>query len=255
MCYSCTQDNNSQKSISSFDTIPQDSFVKDLVGDSIKYHDFYDDSLYLAFIDTTIENDQFYYDTCNTLIQFKEFSFEILKYLAEDYNEKPNSQSDTIFLAEGVFKMLSNRRLNIHSKAKGLKFEIEFAFNDCIFEQYNLKKIKEKDLEKWEKKWEKNRLHWEGMTKYRKLEENKNKSFVFPNILEMEYCEKLRKREQNLKDTFVDCSGETDNIATLIYKGKPALHRVIYTFLKINVYQNGEFKYSKWIRIENSYGC
>ena len=183
----------------------------------------------------------------NTVIKYEDFTIEILNYQVQ--NEVNELEiKDTLALEEWIGSNLINRKINIKTPHKKLKFTIEYSFNDLIEEQYD--NSRSKDFEKWERT--KNR--WEGFTPYQKIEELGKNEFKFPNIEWWDYCEKLRKKELNLKDTLVNLSGETDNIATLIYKGKPALHSVENIFIKITVIKKNK-KSIKYLKIITSKGC
>lgn len=202
--------------------------------------------------DTIIDN-YFSYDNeypRNTVIDFEDFMVEIIDYqVSNEIQELQVADKDTVELLEWIGSNLINRKINIVAKKANLKFRIEYSFNDAIDEQYDEKKVKNAE------QWEKTRARWEGYTPYAKLKVVKEDAFQFPNIKWWEYYEKLRKKQMRLKDTLVNLSGESDNISTLIYKGKPAIHEVNNIYLKVTSMAGNKIKGVKYIKVYLAKGC
>jgi hypothetical protein len=194
-------------------------------------------------------NDEYFsYDEAypvNTTVHFKEFSLEILSYQVQNELEELTTISgDTIELSEWVGSNLMNRKINIKTH-KDWTFEVDYRLNDMIYEQYDHRITYEKD-----KKWHK----WEGSTPYKNIKTNHN-SFTFPNIdLANGYLE-FRKKQLNLRDTFVDLSGESDNIATVVYKEKASIYDVENVFIRITATDSKKQKRVKYLKIYLSKGC
>jgi hypothetical protein len=171
-----------------------------------------------------------------------------------------NVKKDTVSLVEWVFNIFGERRLQILSKNKTDEYKISFCIEESIHEQFNMKtfykrKFKNYDAEeKAYQQWEKNAVKWTGITKYRVLKDSTNGYFILPKI-DIESYEKERKKLFHLKDTFVNLSGESQNIATLIYKNKPCLYSLSRAFLRIERIANGKREETKYIEVVFTYGC
>ncbi len=59
----------------------------------------------------------------------------------------------------------------------------------------------------------------------------------------------------NLRDTLIDLSGESWNVATLIYKDKPCTYGISPVILKIVLFEGNKQIDAKYIKIDLSYGC
>ena len=118
-----------------------------------------------------------------------------------------------------------------------------------INEQFDYRKTENYQFDEWEK----NKVSWKGQEPFVELKNNLN----FFRIPKTEYEEKEIMRKQNfkLKDTLVNLSGESENIATLIYKGKPCTYDLGPVILRIEIYsENGE-KNEEFLVVNLSYGC
>lgn len=199
---------------------------------------------------TQIDDEYFSYDEefpANTTVHFKEFSVEILSYQVQNELEELTTVSgDTIELSEWVGSNLMNRKFNIKANSKDLRFKIDYRLNDIIYEQYDHRITYDED-----KKWHK----WEGSTPYINIKIKNNVNFVFPNVDLASGYLKFRKKQLNLRDTFVDLSGESDNIATVVYKEKPSIYNVESVLIRITILDSNQQKGIKYLKVILSSGC
>ncbi len=197
-----------------------------------------------------IDDEYFSYDEdfpINTTVNFKEFSFEILSYqVRNELKELTTISGDTIELSEWVGSNLMNRKINIKTTNNDLRFDVDYRLNDIIYEQYDHRVTYDKD-----KKWHK----WEGVTPYENIKIKDNTNFIFPDIDLGEGYLKFRKKQLNLRDTFVDLSGESDNIATVVYKEKPSIYDVEHVIIRITATDSQKRKRIKYLKIYLSKGC
>ncbi|WP_196888466.1 SH3 domain-containing protein [Aureivirga sp. CE67] len=184
---------------------------------------------------------------CNSTIYFDDFKVKLYNYQIE-VNEK-REKNDSLQIHEFVFNDIDDKLMKITPNDKSTKVEVSFTVIESIEEQYNRHKIKREQIDEWIE----NRVSWNGYSEYEKVE-NKFNFFRIP-IIDYEGKENSRKINLKLRDTLVDLSGESMNVATLIYKGKPAIYGIGSVILKIDLtYKNGQ-KETKYLKIILSYGC
>jgi hypothetical protein len=171
-----------------------------------------------------------------------------------------NVKKDTVALVEWVFNVLGKRRLQIISKNKSDQYKISFCVQESIHEQFNMKTFYKKKFKNYKAEekayelWAKNAVKWIGTTKYQSLKDSANGYFILPKI-DIDDYETIRKKTFHLKDTLVNLSGESDNIATLIYKKKPCLYSLNRAFLRIERLVNEKVIEIKYLEVIFSYGC
>jgi hypothetical protein len=169
-------------------------------------------------------------------------------------------KKDTISLVEWVFNVLGERRIQIVSRNKTDQYKVSFCVEETIQEQFNMKTFYKKKFKSYEDEekayavWAKRSTQWTGIAKYRSIKDSTNGYFILPKI-DIEAYEKERKKLFHLKDTFVNLSGESQNIATLIYKNKPCLYSLSRAFLRIERIVNGKREETKYIEVVFTYGC
>lgn len=183
----------------------------------------------------------------NTTLDFKEFGLDILNYQVQnEVAELTIVSTDTIELHEWVGSNLMNRKINIRTTNKDLKFQIDYCLNDKVYEQYDPSIVHKAD-----KKWD----EWRGFTPYKSIKIKDNTHLIFPDInLSTGYL-KFRKKQLNLRDTFVNLSGESDNIATVVYKEKPSIYDVESVFIRITAFEGNKKKWTKYLKFLLSKGC
>jgi hypothetical protein len=205
----------------------------------------------LELNDPKKEDSYFAYDNeypRNTTVYYEDFSIRIFNYQVQNELGSLTTMQDTLELVEWVGSNLNNRRIEISSQNKTFEFTIEYAFNDWIVEQYNPENIQDPGL------WNEIREKWEGLTPYKRLKPLSPNTFKFPDDKWWDYLTKDRMDSLGLKDTLVDLSGENDNVATMLYKGKPALHHLENTYLKITKTHNNQ-KQVRYLKIVVNRGC
>jgi hypothetical protein len=231
-----------------FDTNYLDNLqIQNILVDTMR---FYGISCHRKIYNSQMDDFHYYFEEYpeNTVINLGDFIVEILNYQVQNdvLELGKNATKDTVALNEWMGSNIENRKIVIKTNNRELKFFMEYSLNDFIFEQYNYCKVKNYE------EWAKTRDKWEGFTDYEKLYKLSDYEFQFPNFDGKSY--KRRKRELSLRDTLVNLSGETDNIATLVYNGKPAIYSVDNVYIKITVL-NGNQKNVKYLKIVRFYGC
>ncbi len=184
--------------------------------------------------------------SCYSNISFEQFELNIYNYQIQ---ENITKKKDTIQVFEYVFNEIGDKLLQIIPKNKKDSISVSYSVVENINEQFDYRKTKNSELDNWNK----TRVSWKGKEPFVELKNNLN----FFRIPKTEYEEKevIRKQKFKLKDTLVNLSGESDNIATLIYKGKASTYGLGPVIIRIELYsENGE-KQEKFLVIDLSYGC
>ncbi|MFK7749839.1 MAG: SH3 domain-containing protein [Kordia sp.] len=183
---------------------------------------------------------------CHSTISFEKFDLKIYNYQVQ---ENPTKKQDTIQVFEYVFNEIGDKLLQILPKQKKDSIVVSYMVVENINEQYDYRKVESSDFEEWNK----NSVHWKGQEPFVTIKNNLN-FFRIPKT-EYEQKEVLRKQNFKLKDTLIDLSGESSNIATLIYKGKPCTYGLGPVIIRIELYtENGE-KSVRFLVVVLSYGC
>lgn len=183
---------------------------------------------------------------CYSNISFEKFELYIYNYQIEENILK---KKDTIQVYEYVFNEIGDKLLQIVPKNKKDSISVSYSVFENINEQFDYRKTKNFDFDNWKK----TKVSWKGKEPFIELKNNLN-FFRIPKT-EYEEKEKLRKQKFKLKDTLVDLSTESDNIATLIYKGKASTYGLGPVIIRIDIYSENGKKYEKFLVVNLSYGC
>lgn len=167
---------------------------------------------------------------------------------------------DTLKLVEDVFNDLSSILIKIIPKNKDDSFRISYSLKESMREQkdqgiYNFQMFKSKEeYLKANKNWEKNRVSWDCWTENSFVPDSLNYYFRMP-MIDLNAYEDAIKQRMGLRDTLVDFSGESDDIATVVYKNKPCYYGIERALLKIERLVGDKVKEKKMISIKFTSGC
>lgn len=170
-----------------------------------------------------------------------------------DYDIIPDGKSDTLKLYENVFEDLSYKLIQIIPDNPTNHFVVSICTTMNITEQYNWKNPKHRE-DNW---WENEAIKWSSFSTYRQLSDSARFFYRTPNIYEI-YTDDFTKiyKELNLRDTLVDLSGESENIATLVYKNVPATFYIYDGIIRIRRFNaTNQLLNTQYIKITFSYGC
>ncbi len=129
------------------------------------------------------------------------------------------------------------------------QISVSYTIVESISEQFDYRKIKSEEFDNWYK----NRVSWEGQEPFIELKNNLN-FFRVPKT-KYEQKEILRKQNFQLKDTIVDLSGESSNVATLIYREKACTYWLNPVIIKIELQSENGIKSTSFLVVDLSYGC
>lgn len=179
----------------------------------------------------------------NTVLQFKNFNVTIPFYETETNHESSSTiKNDTMYVYESVFNELSDKLIHIKPKLKIDRVELFYTFNESVWE-YHVNKLTPKKP-----------YSWKGSREFKKLPLTRQMT-LFPKI-EYEKVKNFRQENLRLRDTMVHYPGEMGGTrATMSYKGRPCVHYIADTILKIIVYHSNGTVETKYINITLSYGC
>jgi len=169
-------------------------------------------------------------------------------------------KKDTLHLHEYVFNELGRKQIQIIPKNKTDWFKISFSLQEEIHEQYDQRKFNRNDYKSTQAYegainiWDANKASYKGLTIYKQVKDSSKYVFRMPSI-DLNVYEKKIKQRFNLRDTLIDLSGESDNIATVIYKSKPCSYIISKAYLRIDRFVGDKLKETKYILIELFYGC
>lgn len=169
------------------------------------------------------------------------------------------AKNDTLWLNSAVAEDVSNKTIqfNLHNPTE--KVKISYSVQQHLEEQYDPSRF-------WNgypdpearrcayEEWDFNQLRWSGSTPYKTLKVSSKNTVSMPEFDWYAYEEALKKK-LGLRDTFINYSGESDNIATVVYKEKPCLHYLDYVLLKIERWVGDKPKDVRYLAIGFSYGC
>lgn len=184
---------------------------------------------------------------CPSIIDSQLFTATIYSYQTQNNNW---NTGDTIHTFEWVFNGLGDRVLHIGQSADVTRVQVFYSVTERLEQQFNFRE--EETPDDW-KEWRKNRVYWHGQSDYVSLARNRN-FFLIPNIRNDEQ-ERLRKERMNLRDTMVDLSGESWNVATAVYKGKACTYVLFSGLLKIVLTLKDGTTETRYIESIFSYGC
>ncbi|MCC6372695.1 MAG: SH3 domain-containing protein [Bacteroidia bacterium] len=186
-------------------------------------------------------------------VMFKKFDLFIYCYAVFKNCYDDLIRKDSVYLCEETFYETSNKILEITPKIAIDSVSVFYTKVESIDEQVDYRKPAVQAKNWSYETWYKNTVHWKGMEEYVRLEK-RNNFFRLP-IVQYQNVEKLRKKKMALRDTLVNLSGETDNIATMVYKGKPCTYLIESVILKIILYPKNSAPETRHIKIILSYGC
>ncbi len=179
---------------------------------------------------------------CDSEIVFRDFSVFVSNWQTDEYREV---SGDTLTISEYVFNSISDKYFILNHTAKDVK--VTFSMNQTIVEQYDYRKVKDNWYE-----WNKQRVRWQGPSK-EEIVVNKGNYYRVPSF-KTEYLEEC-KQKLNLRDTFIDLSGESYNVATLVYKEKPCVYHIDYMVLTFEWTNEQGMLKRKYLKVYYSYGC
>ena len=157
-------------------------------------------------------------------------------------------KQDTLYLNEWVFNDLSDKMLKItpNTKDKDVRFKLSARLAERIWQQ----KPRDMDYEEWEGIAD----DWKGVSPSITIKDSAKYYFRIPQIQKLSDFPELQKTV-NLRDTLVVIEGEYDDVATIVYKDRPAHFIVDDVILRIDKYRKETLIETKYIRIVFSYGC
>lgn len=185
--------------------------------------------------------------TCHSTIDTQLFTATIYNYQTQTNNW---STGDTIHTYEWVFNYIGGKTMQVVTHESVKNAQVFFAINEHIDQQFN-DRVQESPND-W-KTWRKTAAQWRGQSSYQPLN-RKGNFFVIPTY-NIAAQEQMRKEKMALKDTLVDLSGESWNVATLIYKGEACRYTVPSGLLKFVLTMKDGRTETRYIEIIFSYGC
>lgn len=171
-----------------------------------------------------------------------------------DYDIITNDGSDTLSLYENVFEDLSYKLLEIIPFNKNDRFEVAICTTMDIHEQYDYRNPIQRDDENW---WTDKAVKWVQYSSYTQIQDSAKYFYRIPLITDV-YTDDFNKayKDLNLRDTLIDLSGESSNVATLVYKNKPATFYIRNGLIRINRFdKDNKLVNTQYLSIEFSYGC
>ena len=170
-----------------------------------------------------------------------------------DYDIIANDGGDTLHLYENVFEDLSYKLIQIIPIDKNNRFEVSISASMNINEQYDYRNPIHRE-DNW---WTDKALKWFQYSSYTQIPDSARYFYRIPLITDV-YTNDFNKayKDLNLRDTLIDLSGESSNVATLIYKNKPATFYVKDGLIRIKKFdKNNRLVNTQYLSIEFSYGC
>lgn len=176
---------------------------------------------------------------CDTHVPMGEVALTFFQYQAEGLSRK---SPDTLFIYEYVFNNLTDKLIHIRPEVPLQSVQLFMTLHETITHQYDP-------------------LHpdaplaqWQGAEPFREIKGDRG-FFRIPSKMIDENQETFRQQQLGLRDTLVDHSGESWDVATLIYAGKPSLYVIDELWLKLLLtYPDGRQR-AQYLRVELSYGC
>ncbi|HQV00769.1 MAG TPA: hypothetical protein PLO59_06385 [Bacteroidia bacterium] len=170
------------------------------------------------------------------------------------------AKKDTLHLQAYVFNALGGIQIQVIPNRKTDRFKVAFALGEEIIETFDNSKFNRVDYESSEaytqaiQNWDAGKVFYKAISKYQGVNDSAKYFFQLPAIDLNVYEQKIKQR-LHLKDTLVDRSGESENIATIIYKNKACRYFINHVYLRINRYADKKLIEAKHIVIEIYYGC
>ncbi len=207
---------------------------------------------YLIPVDSTWQGQDIECDPnllCNSTFSFDDFDLIVYNYQIE---EEVTMAGDTILCYEVVFNEIGSKIIEIIPRIKIDSVQVLSTVTESIFEQYDYTIHANMTDEEFEK-WNDTKAEWHGQEEFEPLIRKRN-YFAIPET-PYERQEEFRQQKMGLRDTLVDRSGESWNVATLIYEEKPCLYIINDVVLKVILFKNGVAIEEKVIVVNLSYGC
>lgn len=170
-----------------------------------------------------------------------------------DYDIIADDGGDTLSLYENVFEDLSYKLIQIIPFNKNDRFEVSISASMDIQEQYDYRNPIQREDDWWDNK----ALKWVEYSSYTQIQDSAKYFYRIPLITDV-YSDDFDKayKDLNLRDTLIDLSGESSNIATLVYKNKPATFYIRKGLIRIERFnKDNKLVNTQYICIEFSYGC
>ncbi len=168
----------------------------------------------------------------DTNVVFDIFSVSILGFESEIDQTANNSIKDTFSLLDKSDSWgLSNKKIQISSPDKTLKFDLDYCFIEQLLFQEN------------------GNIAWKGSSNYQKVTKINDFNFLFKELSHdfYEKSQKELKLKLQLKDTLVEVDYE---IAKLSFKGKPVLFEPKFILLKITATDLKGIKTIRFLKVE-----
>jgi hypothetical protein len=168
----------------------------------------------------------------DTHIDFDTFSATIPDFESEIDATEKNLPKNTICLKDNSDGWgLSNKKVQISSLDKSLKFEIEYCFTETLVAQLD------------------GSIVWKGNSTYQKAIQIDNTNFMLKEISKEFYgkCKKELQETLKLKDTMVEIDY---SIADLLYDGKPVLFEPKFIILKFTATNPSGLKTIRFVKVE-----
>ncbi|WP_435654787.1 SH3 domain-containing protein [Cellulophaga baltica] len=181
--------------------------------------------------------------TETSTLKFDSFDLSFYFYETEEGSETSTIvKKDTLFIYEAVFNDLGDRLIYIEPKVNTTKIELFYTFKESVWE-YNFDASKSKE-----------KYAWEGYGPFKELPLTRHMA-LFPQI-GYEKVETARQVNLKLNDTLVHYPGEMGGTtATMSYQGRPLVHFIADTLLKIVLHHSNGTTEIKYVNITLSYGC
>lgn len=184
------------------------------------------------------------FSPCDTRVSSENYEWIIYNYQSDLIEQ---IGKDSIEISEYVFNDIGDKLLEIKPKVLMDSVAVFYTFIERVDEFYNSEKIAWEDWEGQE------HVSWAGHEDYRRLP-MKGNFLRFP-VIDYEGQEKRRKMLLSASDTIIDMSGESYNVATMIYKDVPCSYLLEKVAIKIISYPSNGVPDIKEYFIWLSYGC
>jgi len=207
---------------------------------------------YLMPVDSTWQGQDIGCDSgilCNSSFLFDNFEMIIYNYQTEG---EESNEGDSLFCYETVFNEVGSKVMEITPNIDVDSIQVLTTVVESITEQYDYMSQEEWNEEKYNN-WELNKVTWEGHEDFVPMLQKRN-YFAIPET-PYESQEEFRKQKMSLRDTLVDRSGESWNVATMVFHEKPCLYVITDVMFKVILFKNGKAIEEKIIVINLSYGC
>lgn len=159
--------------------------------------------------------------------------------------------SDTLIIQEEIhLEKIGNKIIQVTSlneKEKDIHYKVSISVLESIEQRFPLEIDVKEGMEKELKRWV-------GLSPYVELVDSAQSYFYVPEIETLSNLSQL-KQTLALGDTCVLYESELSYTATLIYKGKPAVHWIDGAILRIDRFNLNTLIETKYLKILFAYGC